>query len=176
MKTKYEINTSLNKVYNDYCNYIIELTEEDFIKEPENKWSAGQHTIHLIKSILPVRLAFQLPGFILRILFGKPNREARSNSDLIKKYIFKLKEGGKASGRFNIKEKILFKDQDKILRKLLHEKRKLAELIDKKSESDLDNFLLPHPLLGKLTLREMLFFTIYHAEHHLKILQNQPYK
>jgi hypothetical protein len=25
---------------------------------------------------------------------------------------------------------------------------------------------LPHPLLGKLTLREMLYFTAYHADHH----------
>lgn len=24
----------------------------------------------------------------------------------------------------------------------------------------------PHPLLGKLTLREMMFFTIYHVQHH----------
>jgi len=38
-------------------------------------------------------------------------------------------------------------------------------------EDDLDRVMLPHPLLGKLTLREMLFFTIYHVEHHLGILR-----
>jgi hypothetical protein len=26
--------------------------------------------------------------------------------------------------------------------------------------------VLPHPLLGKLTIREMLYFTVYHGEHH----------
>ena len=38
--------------------------------------------------------------------------------------------------------------------------------IDSFSEKDLDNYILPHPLLGKLTIREMLFFTIYHVQHH----------
>jgi hypothetical protein len=28
-------------------------------------------------------------------------------------------------------------------------------------------YRLPHPLLGKLTVREMLFFTVYHNAHHL---------
>jgi hypothetical protein len=32
---------------------------------------------------------------------------------------------------------------------------------------------LPHPLLGKLTLREMIYFTIYHVQHHHKLVQNQ---
>jgi hypothetical protein len=34
------------------------------------------------------------------------------------------------------------------------------------SEPALDRHLLPHPLLGKLTVREMLFFTLYHNVHH----------
>jgi hypothetical protein len=34
------------------------------------------------------------------------------------------------------------------------------------SESDLDRYRLPHPLLGRLTVREMLLFTLYHYEHH----------
>jgi hypothetical protein len=34
------------------------------------------------------------------------------------------------------------------------------------SEIDLDRYRLPHPLLGKLTVREMLFFTLQHLAHH----------
>jgi hypothetical protein len=36
------------------------------------------------------------------------------------------------------------------------------------SEKDLDTLILPHPLLGKVTLREMLYFTIYHVQHHVE--------
>jgi hypothetical protein len=39
------------------------------------------------------------------------------------------------------------------------------------SEKNLDAYLLPHPLLGKITVREMLFFTTFHTDHHLNIMQ-----
>ena len=35
------------------------------------------------------------------------------------------------------------------------------------SEGDLDRVRLPHPLLGTLTVREMLLFALYHGLHHV---------
>ena len=48
---------------------------------------------------------------------------------------------------------------------------KFSKRIDQWSESSLDRFKLLHPLLGRLTLREMLFFTIFHNEHHLRAMK-----
>jgi hypothetical protein len=31
--------------------------------------------------------------------------------------------------------------------------------------------ILPHPLLGKITIREMLYFTAYHVQHHENIIK-----
>ena len=42
----------------------------------------------------------------------------------------------------------------------------ITTLLDKWSEQQLDKIIAPHPLLGKLTFREILYFTIYHAKHH----------
>lgn len=36
-----------------------------------------------------------------------------------------------------------------------------------RSEADLEACRLPHPLLGKLTVREMLLFTLDHEVHHV---------
>lgn len=36
------------------------------------------------------------------------------------------------------------------------------------SERDLDRIRMPHPILGMLTTREMLFFTLYHNRHHVE--------
>jgi uncharacterized damage-inducible protein DinB len=41
-----------------------------------------------------------------------------------------------------------------------------AKNVERWSEKELDKRQLPHPLMGKLTLREMLFFTHYHTLHH----------
>lgn len=35
------------------------------------------------------------------------------------------------------------------------------------NERSLDRLRLPHLLLGKLTVREMLFFVLYHSLHHM---------
>lgn len=36
------------------------------------------------------------------------------------------------------------------------------------TEEDIDTLVLPHPLLGKLTIREMFYLMSYHPLHHLK--------
>ena len=49
--------------------------------------------------------------------------------------------------------------------------KRLSARVDRWSDEDLDNTLLPHPLLGKLTVREMLFFTIHHVQHHQRLVE-----
>jgi len=36
------------------------------------------------------------------------------------------------------------------------------------TETELDTYQLPHLLFGMMTMREMLFFTLYHNWHHLE--------
>jgi len=31
---------------------------------------------------------------------------------------------------------------------------------------------LPHPLMGRMTIRAIVAWTVYHTEHHYKILQS----
>ena len=34
------------------------------------------------------------------------------------------------------------------------------------SEEELEIYNCPHPVLGKITVREILYFTVYHVQHH----------
>ena len=43
----------------------------------------------------------------------------------------------------------------------------LCNQVARWNEADLDRYRMPHPLLGLLTVREMLQFTVYHTAHHL---------
>ncbi|MDZ7645747.1 MAG: hypothetical protein U5K54_00455 [Cytophagales bacterium] len=74
--------------------------ESSFTYCPDGKWSVGQNIEHLNKSLAPVNLALSLPGLLFQILYGKPNRKARTNQELIDRYLQKLAAGGRASGRF----------------------------------------------------------------------------
>ena len=59
----------------------------------------------------------------------------------------------------------------KLLDKFQKQGKKLVSTIGKWSDSDLDKYLLPHPLLGKMTIRELLLWTTYHNYHHLNNLK-----
>ena len=90
-------------------------------------------------------------------------RQARQESEQF------LGAGGKASKPF-IPPIIKFEKKYELIKKYDEQKQKLISKIEKQSEVDLDKYILPHPLLGKVTLREMLYFTIHHNEHHLNLL------
>lgn len=145
------------------------LNEECFVESKEGKWSAGQHLEHIVRSTAPVLLAFQLPTFITRLLFGKAERGSDSYIVLVKKYIACLESGGRASGRF-IPGFVVYSDRDRLITRLTNIINKLIARLNHFSEHDLDRILLPHPLLGKITYREMILFTIYHVQHHQKVL------
>lgn len=169
---KSQIISALTEKVDAFNNYIAPLNKEQFEATPHGKWSAGQNLDHLIRAIKPLQLAYGLPKFALNILFGKTNRPSRTYDELIMKYKTKLATGGKASGPF-IPPIIRFEKKDELMKKYTDQKQKLITKIEKQSETDLDKYILPHPLLGKVTLREMLYFTIHHNEHHLELLKNR---
>jgi hypothetical protein len=150
----------------DLSNY----SDQEFCFAPEGKWSAALQLDHLIKSVAPVNMAMALPHFLLQWLFGVSNRPSRTYEELVEKYHRKLGEGGKASGRF-IPKAIRADQKNRLLRKLERLVNRLCRHTEKLDEKSLDTYLLPHPLLGKLTLREMLYFTAYHAEHHQMLVK-----
>ena len=169
---KPQIISALNENIDAFNNYIAPLTKEQFEASPGGKWSAGQNLDHLIRAIKPLQLAYGLPKFALRILFGKTNRPSKTYDELVAKYKAKLAAGGRASGPF-IPPFIGFEKKDKLIKKYTEQKQKLILKIEKQNEKDLDAYILPHPLLGKVTLREMLYFTIHHNEHHLEMVRSR---
>jgi hypothetical protein len=148
-----------------FTNYLQAMPDHTFVFAPTGKWSAGQQLDHLVRSVSPVVLACKLPGFLLKLLFGKPNRPGRTYDELVAKYKAKLLQGGRASGRF-IPAAITPLQKQERIDALTGLVAKLAERVNLMPDEKLDGILLPHPLLGKLTLREMMYFTIYHVQHH----------
>ena len=169
---KPEIISALNEKIDAFNNYITPLSKEQFEATPNGKWSAGQNLDHLIRAIKPLQPAYGLPKIALRIMFGKTNRPSKTFDELVAKYKAKLAAGGRASGPF-IPPFISFEKKDVLIRKYTEQKQKLIAKIERQSEKELDAYILPHPLLGKVTLREMLYFTIHHNEHHLELLKNR---
>ncbi len=172
MHSKEEILSAFEKKYTEVYDFILQQPAELFEEMPGGKWSAGQHIDHLTRSIKPLNLAYRLPGFVLRLMFGKPGRPSRSFDGLVEKYKTKLASGYGATGSF-VPPVISLTDKEKTLKEFKMQNETLCRVLEKWDDSKFDNYLLPHPLLGKLTLREMMFFTVYHNEHHLQTLKQR---
>ena|ERR1700754_727847 len=168
---KASIAAGLDEAVESVCNYVNRLSKEEFDFAPAEKWNAGQQLDHLIRSIKPLNLAYGLPALVLKWRFGVSNRPSKTYQGLVEKYESKLALGGRASGRF-IPTAVPYEKKESLCSRYQQEKEKLNKKIVQIDEAVLDKYILPHPLLGMLTLREMLFFTIHHNYHHLNLMRN----
>lgn len=166
---KASIQKELSEKHQSFTDYINGLSDSDFMHRKNNeKWSAGQQLQHIYLSVRPVNSALLLPKFILRLFFGKP-KENRTYEGLVSAYQLSLTNGGKA-GVLYLPKNVSITQRQKLIDDLTNLIHSLNQKIDKLSEEDLDNYILPHPLIGKTTIREMLYFTIYHVGHHQNVI------
>ena len=168
---KQEIVALLQQNHQNFIQLIENLSKEDFEKTYGDKWTPGQQAEHIFKSVNPVVLALKLPKFLLKLFFSTNNRKSKTYDELVSKYNQKLALGGKATKRF-IPKSVPFEHKTIVLGKIKNTVERLCALTLNLDEKDVDIYVLPHPLLGKLTLREMLFFTIHHVTHHQQSIQN----
>lgn len=158
---------------------LLQLFEERdqafWVKQPDGKWSAGQHVIHLVQSSKPLLKALQLPNFIIKWRFGKSNRPSRSYVDVINRYNEKLSAVG--TGVVGPFSRVMPTSQPSESIKWLSEISDLNTKINKLtlgySKKSLETLLLPHPLMGKMTLNEILMWNAYHTEHHVNVLKQK---
>ena len=161
-----EITRKLLENHRLFTDYIQSLSTDVFTLSRNHKWTPGQQLEHIRRSVQPLAQGFRLPKWLIKMIFGKSNRPGRTYDELVKKYSLKLEEGGRASGRF-LPKAVAISEKNKIIDSLNKDILIITKNLSAFSEKELDEIVLPHPLLGKLTIREMMFFTIYHVEHHL---------
>ncbi len=165
-----EIQKSLTNNHQSFCNSVTILEENAFHSKQEGKWDAGEQLLHIYKSIKPLVLAYSLPKFIVGWKFGKSKGNSLPYDTLVQHYQEKLAVGGKAPIPFQ-PSPLKYEDRKELAQKIMIVIDFINQKIANTSESDLDKYLLPHPLLGKITMREMLYFTMYHASHHEKLVK-----
>ena len=166
--TKEEIIKQLNQNSKDVIAFVDSLSDDEALLSSSDKWNALQQLEHLLRSIQPLNKAMKIPLPGLKVLFGKPNREERSFDETVSKYKNALSKGGKATSRYIPSRK---QNRDTLIKKYSQQVDALNKTIYKWKEEDLSKYLLPHPLIGKLLIKEMLFFTIYHTSHHLQLMK-----
>lgn len=167
---KEEIIRRSKEIFHQFTDTCLEIPDDKFFFQPKEKWSIAENADHLTRAIKTTQLAYSLPKFLVRIITGSPNRISRSYEELVAKYKLKLEQGGKASGRYI--PKVSASKKFPLMQQWQKGNEQYLESLDLNwRDPQLDQYLAPHPLLGKITLRELCYFTIYHTEHHLNIIK-----
>lgn len=148
-----------------FVDYINSLTNEKFIAQFDQKWNAGKELDHIVKSVGPLAKVLGNKATIIEN-FGTMNRPILNYIDLTNKYRNELKKGGIALGKFIPEKEIGIDKRAELTKTLLDYVKMIENNIKNFTEDELDNLVLQHPLLGQLAIREMIYFTIYHVEHH----------
>lgn len=150
--------------HRSFVDFISTLSEEELNSHAPGKWSPAQQLEHVYRSLRPIGFAMSLPRFIPLLLFGKSASGSRSYESLVEAYRLTLEKGGKSPYLYTPGKSPRNIERRKSA--LIGLATSMAGKLKKYSEDDLDSIRLPHPLLGKLTVREMLYFAVYHVVHH----------
>jgi DinB superfamily len=166
--TKEEIIRGFKSASSDILALVESSSEAQFYASKNDKWSAAVNFAHLTLSAKIVARGLAAPKIALWLKFGRQfKRESVSYDVIVEKYLnanaiprsnptgFEPRMHADSTKAFEIKQ---FTD--------IHEK--LTAILSKWTEKQLDTYLIPHPLMGKITVRELLCFLVYHIKHHQK--------
>ena len=172
LRSRGDISSALIESENDVASFFTALSSEELALRAGTAWTALEQLEHLNSAVGAVAKGFAAPKLVLRFRFGRAKQAGRSYTQLRDDYRARLAEGGRASGAFVPKApdassvSIESRRGDQ-LERWRRRNGRLRHSVNSWSEKQLDAIQLPHPLLGSITAREMLYFTIYHAGHHV---------
>lgn len=170
--TRATLLASLASQERDVAEFFGSLSPDEFVLRVGDAWTPSEHLQHLSIAVSAVARGLSISPWILRLRFGRAPQPSRSFVALRDDYRERLTRGGRASGRFVPPRERLSPEQAtgrqaQILARWQRVNSRLVASLERWSDGNLDRIRLPHPILGKITTREMLFFIIYHGHHHI---------
>ena len=171
LSSRDEICAAVKQLHADSVPYWSSFSTKAFLSPIGDAWSPAENVRHLTKSMRAVSRGLKLPRLLVRIRFGTSSRPSRSFEQIREAYRATLARGGKA-GDFTPSPRPTPVDAEaeraQIMAYHAAAVGELCSLASRWSERDLDRLQFPHPLMGPLTVREMLLFMLYHNSHHVE--------
>ncbi|GAB3887443.1 DinB family protein [Spirosoma agri] len=158
------------------CQLFIDvaehLSEDQFKRQINGKWSVAEVMQHLYLSARPVAKLMAGPRDVLK-QWGFAEMPSRSYETIAAIYQKALGLRRLAPATMTPRPEDMAVEKHVIVNRFQTIYQALVESINGWSDDELDSFLIPHPLLGYLTVREMLYFTSAHTQHHLVLLPDE---
>ncbi|GAB3643168.1 DinB family protein [Spirosoma arcticum] len=155
-----------------FVNFANGLSEARFSQQANGKWSVGDTMQHLFLSARPVARLMTGPRDAFR-QWGHSDGSSRSYDEIADLYRRTLATGLKSPATLSPRSDDVHTDRATVVARFTDAYESLATAAGGWSADELDRYVMPHPALGIVTVREMLDFTDIHTRHHLSIVQAQ---
>jgi hypothetical protein len=156
----------------DVANFFRSLSPDELVLRVESAWTAAEQLAHLNTTVSAVAKGFAASRLLLRIRYGRARSPGRGHIALRDHYRTLLARGGRANGpfvpaRLDLAPAQIEEHRESLLARWGRVNARLQKALESWDDKHLDTIRLPHPLLGKISAREMIYFTVYHSEHHV---------
>ena len=170
LQTKPAIQQQLLADSQQFTEFTDPYTETEFFRPLGDKWSVANVTQHLYLSARPVLKVMSGPKEVF-LQWGTATTPSRPYEQIAAEYVRVLATGVKAPTPFVPRPEDMQTAKPMVLERFTTVYQSLAQVLAHWSEEELDTYCMLHPALGKVTVREMLFFVSIHTHHHLRLLQ-----
>ena len=152
----------------EVSSFFANVDTNQFSADRGDRWTLAQNLDHMILSVKPVARGLRVPKLLIRLLFGKASG-SNSYGQIHEDYKAKLAAGYESPLAYMSPS---VASQQVLLERWDQAAKQLTANLATWNETQLDRLRMPHPLLGKITVREMLYFTDFHTRHHLENCQS----
>jgi hypothetical protein len=150
-------------------DYVNGLTDEELAFNEAGRWNAGQQLQHVYLCLDVISKAMASKAYIEQT-FGRIDREVKTYDEVLDWYRAGLANGGKAPERFE-PGPFELGQMGPLAAAMNDLLARLREQIVAYTDAELDSLVLPHPFLGRMTIREMLFLMTEHPLVHRKSIE-----
>ncbi len=166
-----EIKTAIAETLAEIEQFIPSSTSATLHAKPTEKWSIAEELVHLTKSDQGCALAFNQSFVAL----PKTAHSPRNYTELVAEYKEKQASiAAKVPARLIPGEDTLGLTVTQAANNFSTAAAALLQSLDNWQEAQLDAVTVwKHPVLGPVTAREMMLFTIFHNRHHLASVQTK---
>ena len=171
-QSKAEIIEQLEHAQRSVAESAAALSAEQFSAGTDESWAASGYLKHLILSVKPLAKALGLGGEGLARLFGRSERGSRSYDEIVALYEARLAEGIRAEDFDRVTPAFyrfpegVTDEQAYLVETWNESNQRLFDAMKHWEEADLDTYQILHPAIGPVTVREMLYFTVFHNQLH----------
>lgn len=170
--TKDQIIAELQKIHQFVRQTLVNMPEEKLFAGTAESWSPADYLKHLIIANKPFAKGLLMPRDQMEGMFGKGEGASMTYEALVAIYQGMIDEGLRAEiapsitpvsyrmpeGVTDVKTYLIETWDDA--------NGRIETALEGWSEADLDVYKIPHPAIGVITVREMLYFTIHHNGLH----------